>query len=68
MGLSNNYRSLLENSVVDPKEFMPKVEATARKALELDETLADAHSALASFLRNGWDWAGAERDTGARLR
>ncbi len=45
-----------------PKEYMPKVEAAARKALELDETLAEAHAALGNFLRESWDWAGAERE------
>jgi adenylate cyclase len=45
-----------------PKEYMPKVEAAVRKALELDDTLADAHVALGNFLRESWDWAGAERE------
>jgi serine/threonine-protein kinase len=62
VGLANNYRSLVFNSVLDPKEYMPKVEAAVRKALELDETLADAHVALGNFLRESWDWAGAERE------
>jgi serine/threonine protein kinase/Flp pilus assembly protein TadD len=62
VGLANNYRSLVFDSVLDPKEYMPKVEAAVRKALELDETLADAHGALGNFLRESWDWAGAERE------
>jgi serine/threonine-protein kinase len=62
VGLSNNYRGLVANSLLDPKEYMPKVEAAVRKALELDETLADAHAALANFLRETWDWTGAERE------
>jgi serine/threonine protein kinase/tetratricopeptide (TPR) repeat protein len=60
--LSNNYRSLVFNSVLDPKEYMPKVEAAVRKALELDDTLAEAHVALGNFLRESWEWAGAERE------
>ena len=46
-----------------PKEFMPEVESAARKALELDETLADAHFALGAVLyRYHWDWRAAERE------
>ena len=62
VGLSNTYRGLVVNSVLDPNEFLPKVEATVRKALELDESLAEAHAALGNFLRETWDWAGAERE------
>ena len=54
--------ALVVDSVLDPKEYMPKVEAAVRKALELDETLAEAHVALGNFLRERWDWAGAERE------
>jgi TolB-like protein len=46
-----------------PKEVMPKAKAAAEKALQLDETLSEAHTALA-FVRMmfDWDWAGAERE------
>ena len=44
------------------RSTMPKVEAAVRKALELDDTLAEAHAALGNFLRESWDWAGAERE------
>ncbi|HZH35288.1 MAG TPA: tetratricopeptide repeat protein, partial [Pyrinomonadaceae bacterium] len=37
-------------------------EATARKALELDPNLADAHYAMAQFKRNNGEWAEAERE------
>ncbi len=32
------------------------------KALELDETLAEAHATLARIAQQEWDWAGAERE------
>ena len=42
---------------------MPKAEAAARKALALDDTLAEAHASLAGVLyRYHWDWEGAERE------
>jgi serine/threonine-protein kinase len=35
---------------VNPREFMPKLKAAAQKALELDNTLAEAHASLATEL------------------
>ena len=34
----------------------------AATALKLDDTLAEAHNALARALQQEWDWAGAERE------
>ena len=43
-------------------DVMPQAKDAARKALELDDTLAEAHTSL-GYLRRiyDWDWAGAER-------
>jgi TolB-like protein/DNA-binding winged helix-turn-helix (wHTH) protein/Tfp pilus assembly protein PilF len=61
-GLSDTYR-LSAVQRVRPSECMPKAEAAARKALALDETLAEAHASLAGVLyRYNWDWEGAERE------
>ena len=40
----------------------PRREAAARKALELDESLAEAHYALANLMTYAWQWADAERE------
>jgi len=49
--------------LVPPKEAMPKAEAAARKALELDEELAEAHAALALVHHHySWDWKKAEAE------
>ena len=48
------------NSYLDPKEAIPKADAAARKSLELDESLAEAHYALTRNKLSNWDWAGAE--------
>jgi serine/threonine-protein kinase len=46
-----------------PSERMPRARAAAQRALELDETLAEAHTTLARVLTLfDWDWAGAERE------
>ena len=42
-------------------EVAPKAEAASRRALELDPTLAEAQTSLATVLLNyKWDWPGAE--------
>jgi serine/threonine-protein kinase len=47
----------------DPKESMAKARAAAIKALELDDNLAEAHTALAAVLhRYDWNWAQAEAE------
>lgn len=46
-----------------PHEVMPQSREHALKAIALDETLPDAHMALASVLfRYDWDWAGTRRE------
>ena len=46
-----------------PREVMPKAKAAVRKALDLDDTVAEAHATLGAILAlYDWDWAGAERE------
>jgi serine/threonine protein kinase/TolA-binding protein len=46
-----------------PGEAMPKARAAAKQALELDDTLAEAHNSLGLVkLWYEWDWRGAERE------
>jgi TolB-like protein/DNA-binding winged helix-turn-helix (wHTH) protein/tetratricopeptide (TPR) repeat protein len=46
-----------------PTEVFPKVRAAATKALEIDDTLAEAHVALARVkMLFDWDWRGAETE------
>jgi DNA-binding winged helix-turn-helix (wHTH) protein/TolB-like protein/Flp pilus assembly protein TadD len=44
-----------------PQEIMPQAKAAADKALELDDSLAEAHAAIGSIRFYEWDWSGAER-------
>lgn len=47
-----------------PKDAYPKAEAHVKKALELDDQLADAHAALGIIrLFYNWDWSGAEKES-----
>ncbi|HXJ38463.1 MAG TPA: protein kinase [Bryobacteraceae bacterium] len=46
-----------------PKEVMPKAKAAVRRAIELDDSVADAHATLGVILAlYDWDWEGAERE------
>ena len=46
-----------------PKEAMPMAAEAARKALAIDNQLAEAHTSLAKIkLSYEWDWAGAEAE------
>ena len=41
--LADIYRSLVGSSIYDPKEYLPKAETAARKAIDLDPGNADAY-------------------------
>jgi serine/threonine-protein kinase len=61
-GLASTYALLPEYSNLPAKDFNPKTETAARKALELDGTLAEPHAALGLIkFHYQWDWEGADR-------
>lgn len=45
-----------------PEEELSKAKTAAFKALDLDEELAEAHTALADIKLAEWDWPGCERE------
>ena len=45
-----------------PRDARLKARQWAEEALKLDDTLAEAHTALARVEQQEWDWAGAERE------
>ncbi len=47
---------------ISPQEALPKWKAAALKAVELDDSLAEAHELLATVRESEWDWSGAERE------
>jgi TolB-like protein/Tfp pilus assembly protein PilF len=62
-GLAEANSALAMTSDVPSKDCLPQAKATAKKALEIDDSLADAHAALAtSLIWYDWDWAGGERE------
>ena len=60
--LAARYNSLVNNSIADPAEFLPKSAAAAQKALDLDDNLAEAHYAQAIVKSSMFDWAASERE------
>ena len=55
--------SLRAYGFVPPKEAFPKAKEAALKALEIDDTLAEAHTSLAYIKAiYDWDWSGAEKE------
>jgi len=61
-GMADAYALLADFNVLPAREVMPKLQAAAAKALELDDGLAEAHTSLAWADFHIWDWAGAERE------
>ena len=61
-GLADSYFYLAYSfGRVDPRDAMPRAKAAARRALELDPHLAEAHCSLALVQTcYDWDWASAE--------
>src|SRR6185503_4008406 len=60
-GLADCY--VVPANQLPPQEAMPKAKAAATRALELDETLAEAHASLGRVLAAyEWDWLGAEKE------
>jgi tetratricopeptide (TPR) repeat protein len=48
---------------IAPKQFMPKAEAAARRAIELDDTLDEGHAVLGIVLhRFRWEWSASENE------
>ena len=50
---------ILTSSGADPTELLAKGRAAAQTAVELDDSLAEAHDGLARIKQYEWDWLGA---------
>lgn len=62
-GLADSYAWMGFFSALPPNDAMPKAKQFARKALELDDSLSDAHCSLAYVdALYDFDWPGAERE------
>jgi serine/threonine protein kinase/Flp pilus assembly protein TadD len=60
--LSLIYSGLIQGSMVAPGEFRPRAAEAARKAIELDDNLPDAHFAMSYVKTLDWKWSEAEQE------
>jgi len=62
-GLASAYGPLGLFGYIRPEEGRARMGAAARRAVELDDGLAEAHTVLAAYLHiYEWDWAAAEKE------
>ncbi|MEK7731576.1 MAG: tetratricopeptide repeat protein, partial [Planctomycetota bacterium] len=62
-GLADAYVLMPEYSSMRTSEAIPKARAAAERALEMDESLAEAHATMALIATSyDWDWPTAERE------
>ena len=61
VGLADAYRSLPIAGEMPSTEFLPKAKAAAQKAIDIDDTLAEAHAELGFIIFwYDWNWNAAE--------
>jgi TolB-like protein/DNA-binding winged helix-turn-helix (wHTH) protein len=62
-GLADSYALIGGYAMAPQTEFEPKARAAALRAVELDDKLPEAHTALALIVQNyDWDWQTAEKE------
>jgi hypothetical protein len=60
-GLADGYRTYALTVEMPATEFFPKAKAAAQKAIDIDDTLAEAHAELGfTIFWYDWDWNASE--------
>lgn len=62
VGLANCYISIGAFAGTAPTDTLPQAKAALVRALQIDESLAEAHSALAELSFASWEWDDSERE------
>lgn len=62
VGLADCYLLLEDYADVPANEALPKARAAVERALQIDETLAEAHTSLASVYEESWNWKKSEEE------
>ena len=62
-GLADTYSLLGDTGYLAPSEVAPKAKTAAMQALQIDDTLAEAHTSMALVKEHyDWDWAEAKKE------
>lgn len=61
-GIADCYSILVDRGALQASEGAPKAMAAARRALQIDETIAEAHASLGLSLIREFRWSEAERE------
>lgn len=61
-GTADTYLTLFDYELLPAQEANSKARAAVRKALEIDDKLAEAHSSLAHLYLHDWKWSEAESE------
>jgi TolB-like protein/DNA-binding winged helix-turn-helix (wHTH) protein len=67
-GLADCNSGLAWHGFKSPAEALPKANAAALKAIEMDPQSAEAHASLGLVLTHRWEWAGADAEFKHALR
>lgn len=63
-GLADYYIGGSASGYLDPEDALPKGEQAAEKALQLDDSVAEAHNSMAaSYFFYRWNWKAAEQES-----
>jgi len=61
-GLADTYRWLIITDTISPSEGGPRMNDAARQSVQLNNSLAESHTALAAALMTFYDWPKAESE------
>lgn len=61
-GLADSYIQGIWHVPFDSKAVLPKARAAALRAVEIDDSLAEAHTALANVYQLEWNWSGTGQE------
>ena len=61
-GLSDSYTLLVVREALPPDEGFSKAKAAAKRALSIDNDLAEAHASLGHAMLHNWEWDDGEQE------
>jgi TolB-like protein/Tfp pilus assembly protein PilF len=61
-GIAESYTQLASTAYLPPNEAFPNAMAAAKRAIDLDDGLAEAHASMGVTSLMTWDWARADQE------